>query len=439
MITASDIDAAHVGPTGSGSARPAPRAEPAGTGFDAARCADARHLLVALEQARDGIRRLWHAYAAALGADLAVPYAPQLNPPLWELGHIGWFEEFWIARNPLRRRGVTADPDASRGASLLGQADAMYNSSRVAHARRWKLDLPNAQDTWRYVDAVRERTRTLLAGMRDDGDDVLYFFRLALMHELMHTEAWIYMAQALDIDVRGADVALAPPSISATGADDELAFDDTRFMLGRSGGGFAFDNECQAHGVGVTAFRIDRQPLSWSRFLPFVDAGGYEDKQWWTPEGWAWRRQQGLRAPRYLDRAPSDSGRVGWTRRVFGRTEPLDLAATAVNISGHEAQAWCRWAGRRLPTEAQWELAATRADADFVWGSVWEWTASAFAPYPGFVAHPYRDYSQPWFDGRPVLRGASFATPAALRHPRFRNYFTAERNDIFAGLRTCAA
>jgi EgtB-related family protein len=120
---------------------------------------------------------------------------------------------------------------------------------------------------------------------------------------------------------------------------------------------------------------------------------------------------------------------------------PIDPAAPACQLTAHEAEAWCRSAGRRLPTEDEWETAATLATTsdDFAWGEVWEWTASAFAPYPGFVPHPYRDYSQPWFDGRRVLRGASFATAPWMRHPRYRNFFPADRNDVFAGFRSCAA
>ena len=129
---------------------------------------------------------------------------------------------------------------------------------------------------------------------------------------------------------------------------------------------------------------------------------------------------------------------VLYTNPQFQRS---DLTLPAMHLSAHEAQAWCRWAGRRLPSEAEWEHAAVTAresGAAFDWGQVWEWTASGFMPYPGFVAHPYRDYSMPWFDGRPVLRGASFATAPRMKHPRYRNYFTADRNDIFAGFRSCA-
>lgn len=118
--------------------------------------------------------------------------------------------------------------------------------------------------------------------------------------------------------------------------------------------------------------------------------------------------------------------------------QALDLAQVACHLSLHEALAWCRWAGRRLPTEAEWEHAALHAPGTFRWGDVWEWTASPFAPYPGFRAHPYRDYSAPWFDGRPVLRGASFMTQPRMRHPRYRNYFLPHRADVPAGLRSCA-
>ena len=150
-------------------------------------------------------------------------------------------------------------------------------------------------------------------------------------------------------------------------------------------------------------------------------------------DSWAARSARVAAAPRYLRR----SGKA-WQQWRHGRWTDLDPALPACHLTQHEALAWCAWAGRRLPTEAEWEAAALQRPEAFRWGDVWEWTASAFAPYPGFTPHPYRDYSAPWFDGRPVLRGASFATQPRLRWPRYRNYFPPERNDIFAGLRSCA-
>ena len=183
----------------------------------------------------------------------------------------------------------------------------------------------------------------------------------------------------------------------------------------------------------MPACQIDSLPVNWEQFLPFVEHGGYAEAHFWSPAGWQWLQTQAAQCPRYLRRSHHEPG---WECQYFGQWLPLDLNAPAVHLSAYEAEAWCRWAGRSLPDEAQWERAAmTRPD--FHWGDVWEWTSSTFAAFPGFVAHPYRDYSQPWFGSRPVLRGASRATAAHLVHPRYRNYFTAERNDIFAGFRSC--
>ena len=206
----------------------------------------------------------------------------------------------------------------------------------------------------------------------------------------------------------------------------------TDWTLGRSGPGFAFDNELGAHAVSVGAFEIDARPVTWAQFLPFVEGGSYVQRQFWSTAGSIWRLSQERQAPRYLRQTPQ-----GWEQQVFGRWQPLDPVAPASHLTAFEAQAWCAWAGRRLPTEAEWEVAAQ--DPAFEWGAVWEWTASAFAPFPGFVAHPYVDYSRPWFDGRPVLKGASLATAPRMRHPQYRNYFTPERNDVVAGFRSVGA
>lgn len=360
---------------------------------------------------RDSHRRtldLLAAYADHLGEDLVVPYATQINPPRWEVGHIAWFQDYWISRNPQRARGVQADPDHHRPAGRLPEADAWYNSSQVAHPSRWTLPLPDLGTTRAYLEAVLDDTLALLANTPETDDD-LYFFRLALFHEDMHGEAAIYMAQALSIPLP--ETLVAPPA--ALPPRSTLKIPGNVGKLGYPDSGFAFDNELSPHDVELAAYEIDSCVVSWERYLPFLEATG-------------------TAPPRYLRKQGS-----AWQRRVAGHWQALPLDTPATHLTWFEAEAWCRWAGRRLPTEAEWECAATR-QPDFAWGEVWEWTSSPFLPYPGFVAHPYRDYSAPWFGDRRVLRGASRATSPRMAHPRYRNFFTPERNDIYSGFRSCA-
>jgi gamma-glutamyl hercynylcysteine S-oxide synthase len=395
------------------------------------RQASATELAGALVALRERTLALFEATRAALGPDLGVAYASEINPPLWELGHVGWFEEFWLARNPARHRGEAASVDTPRAAPLMPGADALYDSSHVPHPQRWHLDLPDARRTHEHLARLRERTLRLLAGSRDD-DDALYLFRLVLMHEAMHHEAGAMIAQALGLDVRAA-LASAAPAGRGTG---ELAVAGAALAVGARERGFQFDNELGAHTVEVADLRIDAAPVSWRAVLPFIEAGAYGAEALWSADGWAWRQRalpHGLPRPLRAD----DSFEHGFKRAVFGRWQPLELDAPALHLSAHEAHAWCRWAGRRLPTEHEWTLAARHPA--FAWGEVWEWTASPFAPWPGFEPHAYRDYSAPWFDGRPVLKGGSFATQAFMKHPRYRNFFLPERNDVFAGFRSCAA
>ena len=383
----------------------------------------------ALLAARRRTLQLADDYQAALGtAYPGIPYAPELNPPLWELGHVAWFQEWWIARNRERSRGVACDPDHARAPSLLPQADSCYDSGRVAHRTRWELPLPDANGTRDYLDRTLSQTLELLDHLPPQANDAeLYFFRLVALHEQMHAEAASYMAQNLGFDLSSGDM----PREHA--AQVELELPAQRFRIGSESRGFAFDNELQSHEVDVEAVRIDAQPVTWARFLPFVEAGGYDSTAWWSDAGRAWLQGQPLRQPAHVR-----LGGSGWQQRRGGRWLPLNPLHPAVHLNAHEAQAWCRWAGRRLPTEAEWECAALTLP-DFAWGDVWEWTASAFEPYPGFTPHPYRDYSAPWFGSRRVLRGACPATAPALAHARYRNFFEPHRNDIIAGFRSSRA
>ena len=396
----------------------------------AARCGPRAALAQALRDSRRDTLDTFGTWRAALPS-LQVPQHPWLNPPIWELGHIGWFQGWWTHRLPAseRRRGPRADPFALRGAAQPADADSLFNSSDVLHARRASLRLPSADETVRQLERDLDSTLEQLAGEPDDRDETLYFYRLALLHEDMHHEAALYMARALDIVID--DARWRTPRLPAPGAPLSLEGGAWPAQWPESAG-FAFDNELPAPAVVTEPALIDAQVLRWADYLPFAEEGGYREARWWGAAGLAWRDANGATAPRFLR-----EDRSGWLRWSGRRWEPLDLSEPACHLSLHEALAWCRWAGRRLPTEAQWERAALTCGDAFRWGDVWEWTASDFAPFPGFVPHPYRDYSLPWFDGRPVLRGASFLTQPRMRHPRYRNFFTADRTDIAAGFRTC--
>jgi gamma-glutamyl hercynylcysteine S-oxide synthase len=392
----------------------------------AARHADTAGLAAALHSSREDTLATFAVCEHAL-EQLTVPQRETLNPPLWELGHVGWFQEFWIARNPQRFVGVAADPQAPRSAGVRPHSDALYDSSNVPHATRWSLLLPDAAATRRDLAGQLEST---LATLRDAGDDdaALYFFRLALFHEDMHHEAALYMAQSLGLGID--DPRWQAPALPEDSR--ELAFEAGRWRLGSDGAGFAFDNELAGHEVELPATRIDCRVVRWADYLAFVEAGGYGQPQWWSDGGAAWIQAERPVAPRYLRREGAT-----WQQWRHGEWRTLALSLPACHLTAFEAEAWCRWAGRRLPTEAEWERAAIEAPDDFEWGPVWEWTASPFLPYPGFEPHPYRDYSAPWFGSRRVLRGASFMTQPRMRHPRYRNFFMPQRNDVPAGFRSC--
>jgi ergothioneine biosynthesis protein EgtB len=397
-------------------------------------------LSLALIDARNHTLHLFGQYQRALeSSQWAVPLLATLNPPLWELGHVAWFQERWIGRNLQRARGVQCDSMQAGLASIESNADRWWDSDQVAHDLRWTLDLPRVESCRAYLLDTLESTLELLEKAGDD-DDALYFYRLCLFHEDMHAEAFSYMAQTLGLPLdKPLQAAFTPPPMTLRAP---LLVPATTWQMGSAGGaGFSFDNERAAHAISVPEFEIDAQPVTWAQYVEFVADGGYDRPELWQPEGWHWLQglaaSEGRRGPRYVEQIGVGSGAVLQTR--FGQTMRMQGSQPAMHMSWWEADAWCRWAGRRLPAEVEWEVAAhTAARRGFFWGNVWEWMGTTFRPYPGFVADPYRTYSEPWFGTHKVLRGASFATRARMKHPKYRNFYLPGRDDIFCGFRSCA-
>ena len=401
-------------------------------------------LSLALMDARNHTLRLFSEYQAALeGGNFVVPQLPTINPPLWELGHVGWFQEWWIGRNMQRVQGSRCAPGQTRLASIEPNADRWWDSAQVPHDTRWTLDLPTVGNCRGYLLNTLETTLDLLekAGSHENGsDDALYFFRLCLFHEDMHGEALVITAQTLGLQLdKKLVAAFTPPPVAAR---EPVQVPATVWQLGSPQGvGFIFDNEKGQHAINVPEFEIDAQPVNWAQFVEFVDDGGYDRAGLWQPEGWRWLQGlaagEGRRGPRYVEEIGVASGAVMQTR--FGRAMRMQGSQPAMHMTWWEADAWCRWAGRRLPSEVEWEVAAhTAARRGFRWGDVWEWMGTSFRPYPGFSPDPYVEYSEPWFGNHKVLRGGSFATRARMKNPKYRNFYLPERDDVFCGFRSCA-
>lgn len=404
-----------------------------------ARRAGKRELAALLADAR---RRLWTLLDDLAPAQWDVPLLPTVNPPLWEAGHAGYFAEWWCLRDPVAMAKDGHWRSQPPRPSLLGaQADALYDSSRVAHAARWDLALPDIEATRRYLANVLQRCQARLEDAGED-DASLYFFRLALFHEDMHCEALAMMRQTLAYRHPAACGYLEPAAIGS--ANDGDSEGDIRIPAGvyqrgaeRHAGGFSFDNERAGHPVRVETFSIARRPVNNREFLAFVTAGGYRHREWWAPPGLAWLDRSvvangtSLHHPCYWRRY-----RDRWQQRFFERWIDLAPDSPVMHLTAFEAEAFCCWAGRRLPTETEWEVAAKLG---MPWGnSVWEWTADSFEPYERFTTDPYVEYSQPWFHTHRSVRSGSFATSPRLLDPTFRNFYLPERADVFIGFRTCA-
>ena len=225
------------------------------------------------------------------------------------------------------------------------------------------------------------------------------------------------------------------PDFTATTTQGEIRFPGGSITMGcdPQAPGFHFDNEKSAHPVLVPAFSIDSTLVSNAQYGEFIADGGYQKPAFWTPGGRDWLMQQNCSAPRAWLR---DGNR--WICERYDRHASLPANEPVRHVNLYEAQAYCIWAQRRLPTEAEWEMAAASGHPAFRWGDLWEWTCSAFEPYPGFTPDAYREYSAPWFGSHQSVRGASFVTAARFKSLRYRNFYEPHRNDMYIGFRTCA-
>ncbi len=326
-------------------------------------------------------------FSEALHPEYAVRQSPVLNPPLWELGHIAWFQDWWISRNSELNRGHSANPHAIRERSRLDDADDLYNSSITPHPSRWALPHLDVDRTKEYLSQSLADALTHL-GTAGESDDELYFFRLCLAHEDMHGEAFAMMARTLEFG--------KSPRLTQNAPTERLTIPAWTRDIDTVRRGFCFDNELGQLQTHVPSFEISSNPVTQRDFAAF--------------RGMINRHSPGIK-----------------------HAEGSDESASHVNLA--QARAYCKWIGGRLPSEHEWASAQRYAGDAFHWGSVWEWTASVFEPFPGFRPDPYLDYSAPWFGTHQVLKGASVWTCDRMRHPDYRNFYTPDRTDVLSGFR----
>lgn len=407
-------------------------------------------------------------------AELVAQHSPLMSPLVWDLAHIGYYEELWLLRALAH-----AEPTDPR-------FDDIYDAFRHPRHERPSLDLLGPADARDFVADVRKRALDVLAGKQPDRENPLladgFVYHMVARHEHQHVETMLAAIALMESYAHpdAGDHAGAPGVDSATRPETVLV-DTGPFLMGTSTDAWAYDNEGPRHVVDLPAYRIDTTPVTNAAYQEFIAAGGYREPRWWTDAGWAWRREAGLEHPLHWSRSGPD-----WVRRRYGRIESVPPREPVQHVCWHEADAYARWRGKRLPTEAEWEKAAswdpgsgdgakragpwddgtpTRAHAA-LWGltnrfgpdevgahpdgvspwgcldllgGVWEWTATEFGGYPGFRAFPYREYSEVFFGSEyRVLRGGSWATHPSAVSTTFRNWDFPIRRQIFAGFR-CAA
>jgi iron(II)-dependent oxidoreductase len=400
--------------------------------------------------------------------ELVAQHSPLMSPLVWDLAHIGSQEELWLVR------------DVGGRAPLRPEIDGLYDAFQHSRASRVELPLLTPAEARVYVAEVRDKAldvleRTTLTGSRLVEN--AFAFGMIVQHEQQHDETMLATHQ-LRTGPAVLDAPAPPPGRRLPRS--EVLVPAGPFTMGTSSEPWALDNERPAHVVDVPAFVIDTHPVTNGQYMEFIAAGGYDDPRWWSGVGWRHRIEEGLVAPRFWLRDVGGDGSGTWYRRRFGRVEPVPADEPVVHVSCHEADAYAAWAGRRLPTEVEWEKAARHDPGSgrtrrFPWGDaeptaehanlgqrhlqpapvgaypagasplgihqligdVWEWCDAGWHPYPGFEMFPYPEYSEVFFGGDyRVLRGGSFATDAAVARATFRNWDHPIRRQIFSGFRT---
>jgi len=430
------------------------------------------HLISNMQDARNRTLELVHDLDEE---QLMGPRLPTVNPLRWEIAHTAYFYEFFILRQLYGHESVLGD-----------RADRLYDSIAVAHDLRWDLPLLSRDETLSYMQAVFDRLAERLGDGNSDGmatEQDSFIYQFGTYHEDMHTEAFLWARQTLAYPTPSLAIAADVSLERAAGPHPGwAAVPGGTFMLGAAKNApFLFDNEKWGHPVMIEPFEIAKAPITNREFQAFVDDGGYDREAFWGADGWQWRQKADAAYPVYWQ--PDGPG--NWLLRRFDRTLPLPLDEPVIHVSWHEANAYCRWAGQRLPTEAEWEAAALgEAAADgtlglekrrYPWGetppdparanldaralgpiavgalaagdsafgcrqmlgNVWEWTADTFNAFPGFSADAYKEYSQMLFGDTKVLRGGAWTTRGRMMHGTYRNYFEPHRRNVFGGFRTC--